>query len=130
MHHLALHQFLAAVFWGDLHVLLLDLPPGTGDIAISTAQLLPNAEIVVITTPQAAAADVAERAGSIAVQTRQQIVGGIENMSWLTQPDGSKLELFGSVGGQAVADLLTETLGDRVDVIGQIPLDVAAGSSE
>src|SRR5690625_662176 len=128
MLHRALQQFLADVFWGDLDVLLLDLPPGTGDIAISTAQLLPNAEIVVITTPQAAAADVAERAGSIAVQTRQQIVGVIENMSWLTQPDGSKLELFGSGGGQTVADRLTETLGDQVDVIGQIPLDVAAGA--
>ena len=128
MLHRALQQFLADVFWGDLDVLLLDLPPGTGDIAISTAQLLPNAEIVVITTPQGAAADVAERAGSIAVQTRQQIVGVIENMSWLTQPDGSKLEIFGSGGGQTVADRLTETLGDQVDVIGQIPLDVAAGA--
>ncbi|HLR56298.1 MAG TPA: P-loop NTPase, partial [Actinomycetales bacterium] len=127
MLHRALQQFLADVFWGDLDVLLLDLPPGTGDIAISTAQLLPNAEIVVITTPQAAAADVAERAGSIAVQTRQQIVGVIENMSWLTQPDGSKLELFGAGGGQTVADRLSETLGSQVDVIGQIPLDVAAG---
>lgn len=127
MLHRALQQFLADVFWGDLDVLLLDLPPGTGDIAISTAQLLPNAEIVVITTPQAAAADVAERAGSIAVQTRQKIVGVIENMSWLTQPDGSKLELFGAGGGQTVADRLTETLGSPVDVLGQIPLDVAAG---
>src|SRR5690625_7566585 len=117
MHHLALHQFLAAVFWGDLHVLLLDLPPGTGDIAISTAQLLPNAEIVVITTPQAAAADVAERAGSLAVQTRQQIVGGIANMSWLTQPDGSKLALVGSGGGRPVADRLAEALGAQVGVM-------------
>ncbi|HLS03691.1 MAG TPA: P-loop NTPase, partial [Actinomycetales bacterium] len=95
--------------------------------AISTAQLLPNAEIVVITTPQAAAADVAERAGSIAVQTQQRIVGVIENMSWLTQADGTKLELFGSGGGETVAERLTETLGSPVDVIGQVPLDVAAG---
>jgi len=127
MLHRALQQFLADVFWGDLDVLLLDLPPGTGDIAISTAQLLPNAEIVVITTPQAAAADVAERAGSIAVQTQQRIVGVIENMSWLTQADGTKLELFGSGGGETVAERLTETLGSPVDVIGQVPLDVAAG---
>src|SRR5699024_6028005 len=124
-----LQQFLADVFWGDLDVLLLDLPPGTGDIAISTAQLLPNAEIVVITTPQAAAADVAERAASIAVQTKQRTVGVIENMSWLSQPDGSKLELFGSGGGEVVADRLTETLGSDVNVIGQVPLDVDAGKS-
>src|SRR5699024_11465084 len=96
MLHRALQQFLADVFWADLDVLLLDLPPGTGDIAISTAQLLPNAEIVVITTPQAAAADVAERAGSIAVQTRQQVGGVIENMSWVTHPDGSKRGRFGA----------------------------------
>lgn len=129
MLHRALQQFLADVFWGDLDVLLLDLPPGTGDIAISTAQLLPNAEIVVITTPQAAAADVAERAGSIAVQTKQRTVGVIENMSWLSQPDGSKLELFGSGGGEVVADRLTETLGTDVNVIGQVPLDVDAGKA-
>lgn len=127
MLHRALQQFLADVFWGDLDVLLLDLPPGTGDIAISTAQLLPNAEIVVITTPQAAAADVAERAGSIAVQTQQRIVGVVENMSWLTQPDGSRLELFGSGGGETVAERLTDTVGSPVNVIGQIPLDVSAG---
>ncbi len=83
MLHRALQQFLADVYWGDLDVLLLDLPPGTGDIAISVAQLIPNAEILVVTTPQLAAAEVAERAGSIAVQTRQRIVGVVENMSWL-----------------------------------------------
>ena len=83
MLHRALEQFLADVFWGDLDVLLLDLPPGTGDIAISSAQLLPSAEILVVTTPQAAAAEVAERAGAIALQTHQQIAGVVENMSWL-----------------------------------------------
>ena len=82
MLHRALQQFLADVYWGDLDVLLLDLPPGTGDIAISMAQLLPNAEILVVTTPQQAAAEVAERAGSIAVQTHQRVVGVVENMSW------------------------------------------------
>src|SRR5690606_11558955 len=91
MLHRALQQFLADVFWGDLDVLLLDLPPGTGDIAISVGQLLPGSQIVVVTTPQTAAAEVAERAGSIAVQTRQHVVGVVENMSWLVQPDGSRL---------------------------------------
>ncbi|MCR6690663.1 MAG: Mrp/NBP35 family ATP-binding protein [Cellulomonas sp.] len=99
MLHRALQQFLADVFWGDLDVLLLDLPPGTGDIAISVAQLLPGSQILVVTTPQAAAAEVAERAGTVAAQTRQQVVGVIENMSWLEQPDGTRLELFGSGGG-------------------------------
>jgi ATP-binding protein involved in chromosome partitioning len=89
MLHRALQQFLADVYWGDLDVLLLDLPPGTGDIAISVAQLIPNAEILVVTTPQLAAAEVAERAGSIALQTRQRVVGVVENMSGLTLPDGS-----------------------------------------
>ena len=99
MLHRALQQFLADVFWGDLDVLLLDLPPGTGDIAISVAQLIPNAEILVVTTPQQAAAEVAERAGAIALQTHQRIAGVIENMSWLELPDGSRQELFGSGGG-------------------------------
>ena len=83
MLHRALQQFLGDVFWGDLDVLLLDLPPGTGDIAISVAQLIPNAEILVVTTPQQAAAEVAERAGAIALQTHQRLVGVVENMSWL-----------------------------------------------
>ena len=88
MLHRALQQFLADVFWGDLDVLLMDLPPGTGDIAISVAQLVPSAELLVVTTPQLAAREVAERAGSIALQTHQQIVGVVENMSWLELPDG------------------------------------------
>ena len=95
MLHRALQQFLADVFWGDLDVLLLDLPPGTGDIAISTAQLIPTTEILVVTTPQLAAAEVAERAGSIALQTRQRIAGVVENMSAMTLPDGTVLDLFG-----------------------------------
>lgn len=125
MLHRALQQFLADVFWGDLDVLLLDLPPGTGDIAISVAQLLPGSQIVVVTTPQAAAAEVAERAGSVAVQTRQQVVGVVENMSWFEQPDGSRLELFGSGGGAHVARRLTELTGGDVPVLGQVPIDVA-----
>jgi ATP-binding protein involved in chromosome partitioning len=124
MLHRALEQFLTDVFWGDLDVLLLDLPPGTGDIAISTAQLLPNAEILVVTTPQQAAAEVAERAGSIALQTKQHIVGVVENMSWLEQPDGSRLELFGTGGGATVAESLGRSIGSPVALLGQIPLDV------
>jgi ATP-binding protein involved in chromosome partitioning len=123
MLHRALQQFLADVFWGDLDVLLLDLPPGTGDIAISTAQLIPNAELLVVTTPQQAAAEVAERAGAISLQTRQRLVGVVENMSWMDMPDGSRLELFGSGGGQQVADSLTKSIGSPVPLLGQIPID-------
>ncbi|HEY0501292.1 MAG TPA: P-loop NTPase [Kutzneria sp.] len=123
MLHRALQQFLADVFWGDLDVLLLDLPPGTGDIAISVAQLIPNAEILVVTTPQQAAAEVAERAGAIALQTRQRVAGVIENMSWMDMPDGSRMELFGSGGGQTVADSLTKAVGAEVPLLGQVPLD-------
>ncbi|MFN2561352.1 MAG: Mrp/NBP35 family ATP-binding protein [Jatrophihabitans sp.] len=123
MLHRALQQFLADVFWGDLDVLLMDLPPGTGDIAISVAQLVPSAELLVVTTPQLAAREVAERAGSIALQTHQQIVGVVENMSWLELPDGSRMELFGSGGGQAVADSLAASTGTRVPLLGQIPID-------
>jgi ATP-binding protein involved in chromosome partitioning len=123
MLHRALQQFLADVFWGDLDVLLLDLPPGTGDIAISTAQLVPNAELLVVTTPQTAAAEVAERAGSIALQTRQRLAGVVENMSWMELPDGTRMEVFGSGGGQAVADSLTRTIGAPVPLLGQVPLE-------
>jgi ATP-binding protein involved in chromosome partitioning len=123
MLHRALQQFLADVFWGDLDVLLMDLPPGTGDIAISVAQLVPSAELLVVTTPQLAAREVAERAGSIALQTHQQIVGVVENMSWLELPDGSRMELFGSGGGQAVADSLAASTGTRVPLLGQVPID-------
>ena len=125
MLHRALQQFLADVFWGDLDVLLLDLPPGTGDIAISTAQLIPNAELLLVTTPQQAAAEVAERAGSIALQTRQRLVGVVENMSWLELPDGSRMEPFGSGGGRAVSDSLTRILGAPVPLLGQVPLESA-----
>jgi len=123
MLHRALQQFLADVYWGDLDVLLLDLPPGTGDIAISLAQLLPGAEILVVTTPQAAAAEVAERAGAVALQTHQRLVGVVENMSWLELPSGERMEVFGSGGGQTVADSLTRLVGASVPLLGQIPLD-------
>ncbi|HEX4224399.1 MAG TPA: P-loop NTPase [Pseudonocardiaceae bacterium] len=123
MLHRALQQFLADTFWGDLDVLLLDLPPGTGDIAISVAQLVPNAELLVVTTPQLAAAEVAERAGAIATQTRQRLAGVVENMSWLQMPDGSKMEVFGSGGGQRVAESLSRIVGTDVPLLGQVPLD-------
>lgn len=125
MLHRALQQFLADVFWGDLDILLLDLPPGTGDVAISVAQLIPGAEILVVTTPQQAAAEVAERAGAIALQTRQRVVGVVENMSWLELPDGTRMDVFGTGGGQAVADRLTTAVGAKVPLLGQIPLDTA-----
>ncbi len=125
MLHRALQQFLADVYWGDLDVLLMDLPPGTGDIAISAAQLLPSAELLVVTTPQTAAAEVAERAGSIAVQTHQQIAGVIENMSWLPCPHcGEGIDVFGSGGGATLAEALTRNVGAAVPLLGQVPMDV------
>jgi ATP-binding protein involved in chromosome partitioning len=124
MLHRALQQFLADVFWGDLDVLLMDLPPGTGDVAISVAQLVPSAEILVVTTPQQAAAEVAERAGSIASQTHQQVLGVVENMSGFPCPHcGETVDVFGSGGGQQVADGLTRLLGTQVPLLGQVPID-------
>lgn len=125
MLHRALEQFLAETFWGDLDVLLLDLPPGTGDVAISVAQLLPNSEIIVVTTPQLTAAEVAERAGSIASSTNQKVVGVIENMSYMPGADGSRIEVFGSGGGEQVAQRLAEILGYSIPLLAQIPLETA-----
>ncbi len=119
----ALVQMLSDVYWGDLDALLLDLPPGTGDVAISLGQHLPNAEIVVVTTPQEAAAEVAERAGTMAEMMHQRVVGVVENMSWLVLPDGSKMEVFGSGGGQRVADTLSQRFGSKVPLLGQVPLE-------
>jgi ATP-binding protein involved in chromosome partitioning len=125
MLHRALQQFLGDVYWGDLDVLLLDLPPGTGDIAISVAQLVPNAEILIVTTPQQAAAEVAERAGTIALQTHQTIVGVIENMSGMPCPHcGEMVDVFGTGGGQTVSDALTKATGTKVPVLGNIPIDL------
>src|SRR5689334_5794185 len=125
MLHRALQQFLADVYWGDLDVLLLDLPPGTGDVAISVAQLLPTAELLVVTTPQLAAAEVAERAGAIATQTRQRIAGVIENMSYLVCAHcGEQTEVFGSGGGATVAAALGRLTGTQVPLLGQVPIDV------
>jgi ATP-binding protein involved in chromosome partitioning len=126
MLHRALEQFLSDVWWGDLDVLLLDLPPGTGDIAISTAQLLPTSELVIVTTPQAASADVAVRAGTLAAQTHQKVAGVIENMSSFPCPHcGEPMDLFGVGGGDLVASMISAELGAQVPLLGQIPFDVA-----
>ncbi len=125
MLHRALQQFLADVWWGDLDVLLLDLPPGTGDVAISAAQLLPNAEVVVVTTPQEAAAEVAVRAGMVSKETNQRLAGVIENMSGFPCPHcGEPVDLFGSGGGQKVATVLSRALQAEVPLLGRIPFDV------
>ncbi len=125
MLHRALQQFLADVYWGDLDVLLLDLPPGTGDVAISVAQMLPSAELLIVTTPQLAAAEVAERAGAIAQQTHQRIAGVIENMSYLVCAHcGEQTEVFGSGGGATVAAALSRLSGTTVPLLGQVPIDV------
>ena len=122
MLHRTIEQFLRDVWFGDLDVLLLDLPPGTGDVAISVGQLLPQAEVIVVTTPQEAAADVAVRSALVARQTGQRVLGVIENMAGLTQPDGTVLELFGSGGGQLVADRLSSAEHGEVPLLGSVPL--------
>lgn len=125
MLHRALNQFLTDVYWGDLDFLLLDLPPGTGDVAISLAQLLPRAEILVVSTPQVAAAEVAVRAGMLSQYTQQKLLGVVENMSSVPCPHcGEPMELFGSGGGQVVADHLTRELGYDIPLLARIPFDV------
>jgi len=114
--HRTLEQFLTDSYFGDLDFLFLDLPPGTGDIAISVGQLLPHAEILVVTTPQPSASDVAWRSGDVARQTGQTVLGVIENMSGVTLADGTTLDVFGSGGGQAVAERL------KVPLLGSLPL--------
>lgn len=127
----ALVQMLADVYWGDLDVLMLDLPPGTGDVAISLGQHLPSAEVIVVTTPQEAAAEVAERAGTMASMMHQRVIGVVENMSFLPcphcTPEGKehKLEIFGSGGGARVAATLGGRFGYDVPVLGTIPIDVS-----
>ena len=124
----ALTQMLADVYWGDLDFLLLDLPPGTGDVAISLGQKLPNAEVIVVTTPQQAAAEVAERAGTMASMMNQRVIGVVENMAYLETlcphcDQAHRVEVFGSGGGEEVAAKLTTRLGYQVPVLGQVPLD-------
>ncbi|NHF61714.1 Mrp/NBP35 family ATP-binding protein [Microcella pacifica] len=119
MLHRTVEQFLTDVYFGDLDVLVIDMPPGTGDIAISIGQLLPHAEVLVVTTPQKAAADVAERSALVARQTGQTVIGVVENMTGYVQPDGSVLDLFGSGGGDETAARLD------VDVLARVPLSLA-----
>lgn len=121
MLHRTVQQFLTDVFFGDLDVLLLDMPPGTGDVAISVGQLLPNAEVLVVTTPQTAASDVAVRSGLVARQTGQRVIGVVENMAAMTLPDGTVLDLFGHGGGAAVAEALSGS-GSEVPLLASVPL--------
>jgi ATP-binding protein involved in chromosome partitioning len=127
----ALVQMLSDVFWGDLDVLLLDLPPGTGDVAISLGQHLPNAEVIVVTTPQEAAAEVAERAGTMASMMHQKVIGVVENMSYLPCPHCAetgvdhRLDVFGTGGGARVAATLSQRFGYDVPLLGELPLDIS-----
>ncbi|MCR2814240.1 Mrp/NBP35 family ATP-binding protein [Microbacterium jiangjiandongii] len=124
MLHRTVQQFLTDVYFGDLDVLLLDMPPGTGDVAISVGQFLPHAEVLVVTTPQTAASDVAVRSGLVARQTGQRVIGVVENMAAMTLPDGTVLDLFGSGGGRAVAQALSAD-GHTVPLLGTVPLSPA-----
>ena len=120
--HRVLQQLLSDAYWGDLDLLLIDLPPGTGDLAISLGQLVPASEIIVVTTPQIAAAEVAERAGRIAHQIKQHVIGVIENMSDFACPTcGGSISLFGTGGGEATAQRLSELVGSDVPLLGKIP---------
>ncbi len=124
MLHRTVQQFLTDVFFGDLDVLLIDMPPGTGDVAISIGQILPHAEVLVVTTPQPAAADVAIRSGLVARQTGQRVIGVVENMAALPLPDGTTMDLFGSGGGATVAESLSSD-GQDVPLLASIPLSPA-----
>jgi ATP-binding protein involved in chromosome partitioning len=117
MLHKALQQFLTDVHWDEPDYLLVDLPPGTGDVSISIAQFLPGASMLIVTTPQAVAEKVAQRAGFMAEKTGLDVVGVVENMSWFRGDDGVVYEIFGSGGGQKLADRL------EVPLLGQIPID-------
>lgn len=124
----ALTQLLADVYWGDLDYLLIDLPPGTGDVAMSLGQKIPNSEVIVVTTPQQAASDVAERAGTIAHIMEQRVIGVVENMSWLETKcphceETHRMELFGSGGGEQVATALSERIGYSVPLLAKVPFD-------
>jgi len=126
----ALHQLLSDVYWGDLDFLLLDLPPGTGDVAMSLGNKLPNAEVIVVTTPQHASAEVAERAGTMAAMMEQKVLGVVENMAYLATEcphcgETHRVDVFGVGGGQAVSDALTTRLGYDVPLLARIPLEPA-----
>ncbi len=126
----ALHQLLSDVYWGDLDFLILDLPPGTGDVPMSLGSKLPNAEVIVVTTPQQAAAEVAERAGTMASMLEQKVLGVVENMAYLDAlcphcGETHRVDVFGSGGGKAVSDALTTRLGYDVPVLAEVPLETA-----
>jgi ATP-binding protein involved in chromosome partitioning len=124
--HRVLEQLLSDAYWGDLDLLLIDLPPGTGDIAISLGQLIPASEILVVTTPQVAAAEVAERAGRVAHQIKQHILGVIENMSDALCPKcGEPINLFGSGGGAETAKRLSDLVGANIPLIAKVPFTAA-----
>ncbi|MEX1009625.1 MAG: Mrp/NBP35 family ATP-binding protein [Acidimicrobiia bacterium] len=116
MLHKALEQFLTDVYWGDTDYLLIDMPPGTGDVPLSISQFLPRAEVIVVTTPQPAAQRVAQRAAAMAEKVDLDVIGVIENMSWFRGDDGTRYELFGAGGGQELADQL------GVPLLGRVPL--------
>jgi len=130
----ALGQMLNDVYWGDLDWLLVDLPPGTGDMPMSVGRQLPTASVLVVTTPNAAAYEVAERAGTLASRMKQPVIGVVENMSWLDAEcphchQTHRIEVFGSGGGAAAADALSQRLGEPVPLLAQIPMDIAVRSS-
>ncbi len=138
MLHKALEQFLTDVFWDDPDFLVVDLPPGTGDISISLSQFLPRAEVYVVTTPQAAAQSVAQRAAFMAEKVNLEVKGVIENMSWFTGDDGARYEIFGSGGGDALAARLDKPLLGKVPLVSALregsdtgqPISVSAPESE
>lgn len=124
----ALQQFLADVYWGDIDFLVVDLPPGTGDVALSLGHKLPNAEVIVVTTPQQAAAEVAERAGTMASMLEQKVIGVVENMAYLEAEcphcgASHRVDVFGSGGGSEVAQTLTQRLGYDVPLLAEVPID-------
>ncbi len=138
MLHKALEQFLVDAYWGDVDYLLIDMPPGTGDIAISMSQFLPRAQAVIVTTPQPTAQRVAKRAALMANKVNQEILGVVENMAWFTGDDGTRYQLFGEGGGQLLADELEVPLLGRIPLVpamregadAGIPVSIAAPDSE
>ena len=123
--HRVLDQLMCDAYWGALDILFLDLPPGTGDIAISLGQMVPSCEYLVVTTPQLAASEVAERAGRMAHQMNQTLLGVVENMSGSQCPRcGESIALFGSGGGELTATRLSELVGEKIELIGKIPFDI------
>jgi ATP-binding protein involved in chromosome partitioning len=127
MLHKALEQFLTDVFWDEPDFLVVDLPPGTGDISISLAQFLPRSEVLVVTTPQPAAQRVAQRAAFMAQKVNLEVKGVIENMSWFTGDDGKRYELFGAGGGEELANRLGVPLIGRVPLVPELRAGADAG---